>query len=696
MEIMNNKASILLMAGLLLSGLTVAAQEKTQMLQDTLPAAVKTDIRQMSEHLPGSFRTDMSALRGKVLSPVGENDPVKFAMTRPGVSAGAEGFSAYFARGGNLGNNLMTLDGVRLYGASHLLGLTTAVPSEAVSSVDFRVGGFGGETGGMTASHIALSSPVFKHDKLKGSAFVSNTFLGASVEMPVSDGRASVFAAGRWSPFSLEYGLLKTGFDPMGKMPSLRIGVGDLYVKAGWQPLRHHQFEVSALGTLDRYVLGFSNAEYHLGWENAIGHIVYRFEKGNTLLKADVSYNHFLNRMEHNATVRGDKSALQLQSRIGEQVYSFMAVQKLMQERIRLSAGLKHQRSVMSPAAAKQSESTIIIVENVPFTESVSHPVLTGAFLEMEGFFGPFNVMAAVRGNHYRNRAQRQRDVYQGWAAEFSARAKWRILEGFGIEATYDNRVQFDHTLEGTPLGWSLDLLVPSTPNLLPERTKQGYGGVFTSFGGQALTVGGYYKRMENLVYYTDAMALFTAAAQGWSDHAQVGSGTSYGVEFLYEGRWAGASWNLAYTWSKTDRQFPYINEGRPFPARYDRRHIVVASALWKGATAAFTLQSGHWETVAAGHYAGYLPDGTVTLDYYTHPDNYQMPMYLRLDLGYQFVFKSGLTAGRALEHSLTVGVYNVLNRHNPSMFSYDSDTKTWNFVSLFPVMPSVNYRLQF
>ena len=69
---------------LLLVWTSASAQERTDILRDTLPAAVKTDVRQGEEHLPGVYRTDMAALRGKVLSPVGENDPIKFAMTRPG------------------------------------------------------------------------------------------------------------------------------------------------------------------------------------------------------------------------------------------------------------------------------------------------------------------------------------------------------------------------------------------------------------------------------------------------------------------------------------------------------------------------------------------------------------------------------------------------------------------------------------
>ncbi len=40
-------------------------------------------------------------------------------------------------------------------------------------------------------------------------------------------------------------------------------------------------------------------------------------------------------------------------------------------------------------------------------------------------------------------------------------------------------------------------------------------------------------------------------------------------------------------------------------------------------------------------------------------------------------------------------GVFNALNRHNPSMLAYDAESKTWNLVSLFPIMPSVKYTLE-
>lgn len=681
----------------------LSAQEPTKRdmtLRDTLPASLKVGVRRSQERLPGTFSTDMAALRGLALSPVGENDPVKYAMTRPGVSSGAEGFSAFFARGGNLGNNLFTLDGVRIYGPGHLLGLTTAVPGEAVSGMEFRVGGFGGEMGGLTASHVALRSPGFDHRTLKASASLSNTFAGASVSAPLVEGRASVLVAGRWSPFGLEYGLLRRAFDKEGRMPSLSLGVWDIYAKAQWLITSRQELTLSGFGSRDGYEVGFPGTDYRLGWENAVGRLSYRLViSPSAILRAEASYNHFRNRMEHGATVRGDGSLLQLQSRIGGLDLAVTAEHALFGGRFLLSEGIRHQRGVMSPGAAKSTDSKIRVIEDAPFTESLSHPVLTSGFVEMELDLGPVNLMANGRANYYRNNAERAQDAWEGFAGEFSARARWRITKCLGIEATYDDRTQFDHTLEGTPLGWSLDLLVPSTARLLPEGAKQWYGGVYASFAGQAVTLGAYAKKMRNLVYYTDAMALFTSAAQGWGDHAKVGSGSSRGLEFLYEGRLpdAGLRWDVAYTWSKTDRSFPDIDGGRAFPARYDRRHILNAGASWRGLSVAFTLQSGHWETVPAGHYTGYLPGSEISLDYFTHPDNWQMPPYMRLDVGYRFEFTTGRgrVGGRPLTHGVTVGVFNALNRHNPSMLAYDAESKAWNLVSLFPIMPSVKYTLE-
>ena len=64
--------------------------------------------------------------------------------------------SAMYVRGGNMGNNLVTLDGVPVYGYSHLLGVTTVVPQSVIASASMTKGGFDGADGNFTSAHLNI------------------------------------------------------------------------------------------------------------------------------------------------------------------------------------------------------------------------------------------------------------------------------------------------------------------------------------------------------------------------------------------------------------------------------------------------------------------------------------------------------------------------------------------------------------
>ena len=71
--------------------------------------------------------------------------------------------------------------------------------------------------------------------------------------------------------------------------------------------------------------------------------------------------------------------------------------------------------------------------------------------------------------------------------------------------------------------------------------------------------------------------------------------------------------------------------------------------------------------------------------------NNYTMPAYIRMDAGVFLRFK------KAVHPSvLNVGIYNVLNRHNPFAVYYDTEDKVCKQISLFPILPSFSYRVEF
>ena len=137
------------------------------------------------------------------------------------------------------------------------------------------------------------------------------------------------------------------------------------------------------------------------------------------------------------------------------------------------------------------------------------------------------------------------------------------------------------------------------------------------------------------------------------------------------------------------------------FPAKYDRTHVFNATAsarvlsrerLNVSIATLFTYQSGHWETVTAGSWwDDNFITGLVEQKFYTSLNNYRMPPYIRWDISALLEF-----TGRKHPQTLNIGVYNVLNRHNPFALSYDPDTDQWKQISLLPIMPSVKYSISF
>ena len=119
-----------------------------------------------------------------MVSATGEADVIKYIQTLPGVSTGAEGASAIYVRGGNIGSNLITLDGVSIYGGSHLLGLTGSVSSDIVSETCFRVGGFQSDECNITASHIGIKTVDGDFDKSSFNVSVRVSFLARPYQCP--------------------------------------------------------------------------------------------------------------------------------------------------------------------------------------------------------------------------------------------------------------------------------------------------------------------------------------------------------------------------------------------------------------------------------------------------------------------------------------------------------------------------------
>ena len=208
-------------------------------------------------------------------------------------------------------------------------------------------------------------------------------------------------------------------------------------------------------------------------------------------------------------------------------------------------------------------------------------------------------------------------------------------------------------------------------------------------------------------MYWNTATAPFFGSTTGWEEKVAMGRGWAYGVEFLAQKKTGKLTGWVAYTWSKTMRQFDregnILNFGQPFPAKYDRRHDLSITASYEinkkiDVAATFIFGTGICGSLAMQSISvipGYTKEmefffPTTPVDYLEGRNNYRLPSYQRLDVGVNFKrqFRNGC------HRTINVSVYNTLNRNNPFLVYRDGDQLMQ--LSIFPIMPSVSYTFEF
>lgn len=128
---------------------------------------------------------------------MGEKDVVKTLQLMPGVSSGGEGSSGLYVRGGGPDQNLILLDGVPVYNASHLFGFFSVFNNDALSKVTMIKGGFPARYGGRTSSvlDMRMKEGNMKKYNIEGSiGLISSKLL---VEGPIKKDKTAFIVSAR-------------------------------------------------------------------------------------------------------------------------------------------------------------------------------------------------------------------------------------------------------------------------------------------------------------------------------------------------------------------------------------------------------------------------------------------------------------------------------------------------------------------
>ena len=304
------------------------------------------------------------------------------------------------------------------------------------------------------------------------------------------------------------------------------------------------------------------------------------------------------------------------------------------------------------------------VQENVELNQNQPIPTTESAiYTESEWDIG--NIFKLNSGMRY-SLLKVENQKYANWEPRIALTTK--ISEYQNLKFGYSVMQQYIHQLTSNSVGLPNDIWVPATAKVKPIRAEQLEAGWFWDIDTKKnwlLSLEGYYKKMQDLVEYQYGSDVIVDYQKNWQDIVITGvNGRAFGVETMLQkkqGKWNG--W-ISYTYAKSERQTPQINNGEWFNSRYDRRHNIAVVANYQiskkwSLVSNWVFQTGYPITLPSAAYINF--SGTVA-PYYVGRNQGRMPDYHRLDLG--AIFKSVNERGRA--YSWNIGVYNAYNRNNP------------------------------
>ena len=114
----------------------------------------------------------------------------------PGVQS-SEGSTGFYVRGGGPDQNLILMDGVPVYNASHIGGLFSVFNADAINNVRLTKGGFPARFGGRLSSVLQIDMKEGNMKEFKADVSLGLISSKMTIEGPIIKDKTSFIFSGR-------------------------------------------------------------------------------------------------------------------------------------------------------------------------------------------------------------------------------------------------------------------------------------------------------------------------------------------------------------------------------------------------------------------------------------------------------------------------------------------------------------------
>jgi CarboxypepD_reg-like domain/TonB-dependent Receptor Plug Domain len=622
---------------------------------------------------------------------IGEIDILRGLQMLPGVTSVGEAANGVNIRGGATDQNLILLDDAPIFNPTHMFGLFSAFPSDAISSFDLYKGNVPTRFGGRAAAvlDVSLANPNLEKFKLSGGiSLVSNR---VKLEIPVIKDRLGIMITGRGA---FNDWLLPLASD---KLENIKAKFGDGASKIFFRANQKNTFTLSSYYSKDFFqtdILGSINeinstkTQYDYSTINNTLNWFYAINKNLNLqtkfITSDYAPNTVLPELNSSNKVK-IKSGINYKQ-VKTNINYFKGKHKL-------ESGFDGIKYVINPGELDPGTN-----KNIKFLKTQKENAYEfGAYIEDEIEVNPkLTVTGGLRYSYFLNMGPLSYRTYQPGQPidEISLidtlyLEKGKVLKNYGgFEPRFGLRYQID-AQKSIKIGLNLmrqylQVITNTTTPLPTSRWKT--SDLYIKPQVSTLYTIGYFQELSSNIYEYSVEAYLrnTNNIVDYKPGADFllkeytetqllqGINKSYGLEGMISKKKGEMTGWLNYTYSRSLNKVnegtaigQNINQGAWYRANYDRPHSFNATVILNQGTHHdfsfnFTYSTGRPFTLPSG----YILFQEKSYPFYDKRNNARIPDYHRLDFAWN-IYNPSMDETKRWKGNWTFTIYNLYGRKN-------------------------------
>ena len=655
---------------------------------------------------------------------LGGNDVFRTLQLLPGISGTNETSSGLVVRGSSPDKNLVLLDGYSLYHVDHFYGIYSAFNSKAIKSIQMYKGNFSAKYGGRSSSVMVLTAKDGNRRKFSGDIGVNFVDVNAVFELSLSK-KLTVVAAGRRSITDVvENYLFRELFDKavvnsgdVNNVNSLdykelnpNFSFGDFNLKLNYRQSEKDNFTLSFYSSNDNL-----SYEYIQNIEDFVEYTTSESSRWGNLGLSGIWSKQWNKKMSTQAQVAF--SSYYSNTKL-EDTYVFNDTLGLADEEyLQAQNNNVNDFTIKIDNQFQTSKNSILSfgIANTLNTINLSSILDDEVFpvFNQEGnqfqFYSEYSLFITpkvetrlgLRGNYF----NLTNHLY--W--EPKVNFKYNILPWMNLKASWAiNNQMISRILRLDLFTSNPDFWILADKDIPVINSSQWAGGVHLDFNIASIDIEAFITNTYDEVEYLPSLRNFDVEDKSQEQLYATGNTETKGLEVLIEKGVGNYSGWISYTLSNSLNYFDGLNDGKPFPSRFDQRHEFKVVNMYNYKKWNFSLiwiyGSGKPYSSPEGSYSLSTLDGSsINNIAYSLINNERLPDYHRLDLSSTYNFKLGKTKAK-----VGLSIFNLYNRKNIkyrrfSKITFDEDGNLLNNdkyvvtdVLLLGVTPSVFFNWSF